>query len=150
MGWCSGPEVLMATTAAGRKVEAGLWWNLGTLEVRSIPPAGGLLPEAGSAWHRIPAWIYLPLAPVVGGLFVVALPIAGAGLLAGAALRRLLSGGRHAVLDLSHVLVAPHAVGAAHLAGSPGQGKAAAGQADGLDELEEQIKARQAMEEKSP
>jgi hypothetical protein len=63
---------------AGQDVEAGFYLNTHTAEIVPVGPKGGRLdgPE-GSRYLRIPALVMLFLAPVLGALYVVFLPLAG-------------------------------------------------------------------------
>lgn len=142
----------MASTSRDRRFEGGLWWSGGTMRLRSVPEEGGPLPEAGAPWRRVPGWLLLPMAPVVGGAFVVALPVVGAVLVARALARAALSGGRRAAGDLAATVAAPAPrPGEAHLTGSPGEGPAAPGAgpaspADPLEEVEAAARARRDAE----
>jgi hypothetical protein len=140
----------MATPTSGRTVRAGWYWNPGRLEVRTIPPEGGELPELGGRWFRVPGWLLLPAVPIVGGLFVVGLPIYGAAVITLALARKALRGGRAAARSAADALSPELRPGEAHLTGAAGEGTAEAGEDPRLDELEEQIRARQAMEAKEP
>jgi hypothetical protein len=106
----------------------------------------------------VPGWLLLPLAPVVGGAFVVALPLAGAFLVAQAVARRVLAGGGQAARDLAATVAAPAPrPGEAHLTGQPGpeavapEPMAAAPAAPTpLDAVEAEVQARQASAAKIP
>lgn len=145
----------MTGTARHQQVGGGLWWNGDTLTLRSVPEEGGALPVTAAPWRRVPGWLLLPLAPVIGGAFVVALPVVGAVMVAQAVARVVASGGGQAVRDLAHTVAAPAArPGEAHLAGAPDDlppGEAAPNQGaddaeapagEGLDEAEAEVAAR--------
>jgi hypothetical protein len=143
----------MTGTAQQPAVASGLWWNGGTWTLRSVPPPGGSLPETGTPWRRVPGWVLFPLAPVVGGVFVVALPVVGALLVAQAIGRRLLAGGGLAARHLATAVIAPGpSPGLSHLAGSPGEPPPPATEAAGaappavapLDELEAEVRRARA------
>jgi hypothetical protein len=113
----------MADTSAERKFGSGLWWSGRTWTVRSIGEEGGPLPVEGEPWRPVPAWLLLPAAPLVGGAFLVVLPVVGAALLARALLARLAAGGREAARDLAAAVTAPAPrPGEAHLTGAPPDG----------------------------
>ena len=63
---------------ADQEVEAGFYVNTQTAEIVPVGPRGGRLggPE-GSRYMKIPALVMLFLAPVLGALYVVFLPLAG-------------------------------------------------------------------------
>jgi hypothetical protein len=140
----------MTGTSGGQRYDGGLWWSGGTWTLRSVPGDGGALPESGAPWRRVPGWLLLPLAPVVGGAFVVALPVVGALLVAKAAAKAALAGGRRAGRDLVASAAAPVArPGEAHLTGDgPAPGAAEdlppdeAAPNQGLDEVEAEVQAR--------
>jgi hypothetical protein len=139
----------MTGTASERKVEGGLWWNGGTWTLRSVPVEGGTLPETGAPWRRVPGWLLFPLAPVVGGAFVVALPVVGAVLVAQAVVKAALAGGGRAARDLAATVAAPATrPGEAHLTGAPGEEQpreaAPAGPRpdEPLDEVDAEVQAR--------
>jgi hypothetical protein len=78
----------------GEAVKAGFYWHADVWEIVPVSGEGGVLPgTAEDRYIRLPALGMLLLAPVMGGLFVVFLPLIGIGLL-GAHLARL--GGRGA------------------------------------------------------
>lgn len=146
----------MTGTAKERRVDGGLWWNGGTWTIRSVPAEGGTLPEGDAPWRRVPGWLLLPLAPVVGGAFVVALPVVGAFMVVEALAKLAAGQGGRAARDLATTVAAPVArPGEAHLTGEAGE----AGEADqprapgavppdeaapngGLDEVEAEVRAR--------
>ncbi len=113
----------MTSTARQQQVGGGLWWNGGTLTLRSVPAEGGALPVGETPWRRVPGWLLFPLAPVIGGAFVVALPVVGAVMVAQAIARVAVSGGAHAARDLARTVAAPAPrPGEAHLTGQPPAG----------------------------
>lgn len=110
----------MTGTARQQQVGGGLWWNGDTFTLRSVPEEGGSLPVSAAPWRRIPGWLLLPLAPVIGGAFVVALPVVGAVMVAQAIARVAVSGGGQAARDLARTVAAPApSPGEAHLTGQP-------------------------------
>jgi hypothetical protein len=143
----------MAGFIGDRKVGSGLWWNSRTLELRSVPAEGGTLPDTGDDWHRVPAWWWAPLAPLLGAAFLVVLPVAGAALVSASVAERAFAGGRRIAFDLSHLLALPHLTGEAHLTGGAerpaDEGADEAKVAEEPDELEEEIAARRADQTKA-
>jgi hypothetical protein len=144
----------MTSTRSGaggeHRVEGGLWWNGGTWTIRSVPEEGGTLPETGPPWRRVPGWLLLPLAPVVGGAFVVALPLVGAFMVVEALAKVAVGRGSQAAQGLAATVAAPALrPGEAHLTGQapvpeahaePPPGEAAPN--GPLDEVEAEVKAR--------
>ncbi len=138
----------MTSTEGEHRVEGGLWWNAGTWTVRSVPVQGGTLPETGAPWRRVPGWLLFPLAPVVGGAFVVALPLVGAFLVVQEVARRVLAGGGRAARDLAATVAAPSPrTGEAHLTGAPGAEPTTPAGAEPLDEVEADVRGRKAQEQ---
>jgi hypothetical protein len=76
--------------AGGTKVNYGFYWSARAWDMAMVPAEGGLLP-GGSDRHyvRIPTFLFLLMAPIMGALYVVFLPFAGFALVAGHALRAL-------------------------------------------------------------
>jgi hypothetical protein len=68
----------MAHTVGGTAVKAGFYWNQKEWEIVSIEGPGGVLPgTSANRYFRIPVLAMLLLAPAMGGLFVVFLPMIG-------------------------------------------------------------------------
>jgi hypothetical protein len=135
----------MTTSPKAEAVQGGYYWSPRTLEVRLIPGGGGALPETGGGWVRIPGWLLVSMAPVVGGLFVVGLPVVGLSLLARDAVRRAAARAGDAAANLAARVAPGFTPGEAHLGGRPGERPAPP--SPELDEVEEQIRARQRLEE---
>ena len=68
----------------GTKVNYGFYWSAKAWDMAMMPAEGGLLP-GGSDQHytRIPTFLFLLMAPLMGALYVVFLPFAGFALLFG-------------------------------------------------------------------
>ena len=78
----------------GDHVGAGYYWNREDWSIVELSREGGILPgNRELAYVRIPLLLFLILAPVLGGLYVVLLPFVGFGMmlvvLADAARQRL-------------------------------------------------------------
>jgi hypothetical protein len=74
-------EVTMARKG-GETVKAGFYWHADGWEIVPVSGEGGVLPgTAEDRYVRLPALGMLLLAPVMGGLFVVFLPLIGIALL---------------------------------------------------------------------
>ncbi len=68
----------MARKNGATMVKAGLYWNPKEWEIVTIQGPGGILPgTSDDRYFRIPVLAMLLLAPVMGGLFVVFLPLIG-------------------------------------------------------------------------
>jgi hypothetical protein len=72
----------------GTKVNYGFYWSAKAWDMAMVPAEGGLLPGGSDRrYTRIPTFLFLLMAPVMGALYVVFLPFAGFALVAGHALR---------------------------------------------------------------
>jgi len=68
----------------GTKVNYGFYWSAAAWDMAMIPTEGGLLPGATDRRYlRIPTFLFLLMAPIMGALYVVFLPFAGFALLLG-------------------------------------------------------------------
>ena len=81
VGTGSGKEGIVAHRG-GEAVKAGFYWHAEDWEVVPVPGKGGALPgTAADRYVRLPALGMVLLAPVMGGLFVMFLPLIGIALL---------------------------------------------------------------------
>jgi hypothetical protein len=68
----------------GTKVNYGFYWSVEAWDMAMIPAEGGLLPGGTDRrYFRVPTFLFLLMAPVMGALYVVFLPFAGFALLLG-------------------------------------------------------------------
>jgi hypothetical protein len=102
----------------GTKVTYGFYWSMKAWDMAMVPAEGGLLPGGSDrSYTRIPTFLFLLMAPIMGALYVVFLPFAGFVLVAGHALRALKTLALDAVMHVA-VAVSPNwAPGEAYLAG---------------------------------
>lgn len=63
----------------------GLYWSMKAWDLVMIPAEGGRLP--GPGYVRVPTVLFLCLAPIMGALYVMFLPVAGLVLMAGHVMR---------------------------------------------------------------
>lgn len=139
---------------------AGYYWNLSTGEFIAIPQGGGLLPDAKGRYLKIPGPFMPILAPVLGGLFIIFLPLIGIVLVIGLVLRRLAqalgTGGRGLLVLLSAPRWVPGRSYLATWAGKfeervgepPHRSKEAETFSSLIDELEKEIAAKRQEETK--
>ena len=101
----------------GTKVNYGFYWSAKAWDMAMVPAEGGLLP-GGSDRHyrRIPTFLFLLMAPVMGALYVVFLPFAGFALVAGHALRAVKTLATDAVMHIAVAVSPSWAPGEAYLA----------------------------------
>jgi hypothetical protein len=107
----------MARYEGGKKVNYGFYWSARAWDMTMVPAEGGLLP-GGSDQHytRIPTFLFLLMAPVMGALYVVFLPFAGFALVAGHALRALKTVTMDAFMHIAVAVSPQWAPGEAYLA----------------------------------
>ena len=68
----------------GTKVNYGFYWSMQAWDMAMIPAEGGLLPGGTDvSYARIPTFLFLLMAPMMGALYVVFLPVAGFALVFG-------------------------------------------------------------------
>ena len=131
----------MATTYAGKtQVKSGIYLNRSSFQLVNIEKDGGTLPGGPEArFLRIPVLLAMAAAPALGGLFVVALPFIGFGVL-GHALVRAVTGGAKEVAATVATTAMP--AGSTALTGKPAE-KGATGEAAGDHEaLAKEIEAK--------
>ena len=114
-------------------VKSGYYFNPTTLSVSLVASDGARLPSGKGAWLAVPAPLALALAPVLGALFLMFLPVIGFVMCADAAGRNLAAVFSGGAGELAATLSPAWVPGEAHLAGSPapaGHGR------DDVDHLE--------------
>ena len=138
----------MTTSIGGTAVRSGYYWNLGKWEVIPIERDGGLLPGGrGDKFLRLPVLAVLLLLPMLGGLFVVFLPVIGFVLAFQAAARPIVGLFRKSAAELASTVTPGWAPGEAHLTGKRAEKGAEEGQVppradERLEKLEQEIEAR--------
>ncbi len=133
----------MATTyRGGTQVRSGYYVNARTFEFVNVEADGGTLPGAAETrFLRIPVIVAMMAAPALGGLFVVALPFIGVGVL-GHAVMRALTGSAKEVAATVATPAMP--AGSTALTGKPAE-KSATGEAApdaAADALAKEIEAK--------
>lgn len=78
----------------GAAVHGGYYFNASRWAIEVVEHDGARLPEGAGGWRRIPAAAALALTPVLGAMFLVALPFIGFGCM----LHALARGAREAVM----------------------------------------------------
>jgi len=138
----------MTRYAGGAKVSGGYYWQPGSLNVELVPPEGATLPgESSVRWVRVPFPLLLAAAPVVGGLFVVLLPVAGFGLFAYGFAKRVAASASRGATELASTVRPGMVAGEAHLTGAAGEEKGKAGgekaaAPEAIEELEKEVAGR--------
>ena len=68
----------MARHIGGSPAQSGYYWNARAWSITPIPREGGFLPGGpGDRYLKVPTLAVLMLMPILGGLFVVFLPVIG-------------------------------------------------------------------------
>lgn len=108
----------MLKRTGGSNVRSGFYWNLGKWEMTTTPRQGGVLPGGASdRYLKVPVLALLFVAPVMGGLYVMFLPLIGFALVFGYLGRIGSSVLRTGFMEMA-TTIAPHwAPGEAYLAG---------------------------------
>ena len=108
----------MARHIGGSPAQSGYYWNLRNWSITPIPRPGGFLPGGPrDRFLKVPTLAVLMLMPILGGLFVVFLPVIGFVLLAHALGKKaaaLIHGGAQ---DLASTMTPGWRPGEAHLTG---------------------------------
>ena len=108
----------MTTISGGAAVQNGYYWNMGRWEVVPVARSGEQLPGGrGDKYLRIPLPVVFALIPLMGGLFVVFLPLIGFVLTFQAALRPVVSMFRRSAQDLASTVTPGWQPGEAHFTG---------------------------------
>ena len=117
---------------SGMPVKSGTYFNSTRFTFAQVQDGESLKGGAGDRWVRVPLPLAVAAAPVLGGLFVVVLPVLGLAAVALGLARKLSGGVKDGAADLAANLVSGPVPGAAHLtgkAGKPAETPAAAGAA---------------------
>ncbi len=130
----------MTTYAGGTQVRSGYYLDASSFRFTNVDRDGQALPGGADArWRKVPVLAVVAAAPVLGGLFVVALPFLGFGVTAYAVARKLGVGARKGAEELAATMAPPFVPGEAHLTGEPageGHDAAAAGAAPADERVE--------------
>ena len=133
----------MTTYAGGTAVKSGYYLDTRTFTFAQVARDGGKLPGGDEhGFTRVPMVLVLVAAPVLGGVFVVALPFIAFGVTAYAIGKRLTGFGRAGAREVAATLAPPWAPGAAHLTGAPPAEGGAPAEDRRADELAKEIEAK--------
>lgn len=110
------------TYAGGTQVKSGYYLNAKSFSFANIEKDGGTLPSgAETRFVRVPVLLAMAAAPALGGLFVVALPFLGFGIVAHAIVRKLAGGAK----EVAATVAAPAMpAGSTALTGTPAEKRA--------------------------
>jgi hypothetical protein len=124
------------TFASGNRVNSGIYVNARSFQLVNIEKDGGVLPGSNGKFVRIPTLVAMAAAPALGGLFVVALPFIGFGVLAHAVVKAVTGGAKEVAATVAG---APMPAGSAALTGREAE-KGATGEAAAHPETEKLAK----------
>lgn len=125
------------TFAGGTRVSSGYYVNARSFEFANIHDDGAMLPGGpDKKFIRLPTLAVMAAAPALGGLFVVALPFIGFGMVAYAVAKRFGAGAKEVAAT---VATAPMPAGSTALTGKPTE-KGASGEPTAHPETEELAK----------
>ncbi len=114
----------MARYTGGSSVPGGYYLNPRRLTLTSVLGERGTLPGSpAEGFHRVPWPVALAAAPVLGGLYVVALPFIGIATLLGVVGERLSGSARSGARDLAATMTPGWRPGEAHLTGTAADAK---------------------------
>jgi hypothetical protein len=133
------------TFAGGSRVSSGYYVNGRTFEFANIPSDGGALPGGPEVkFVRIPTLVAMAAAPALGGLFVVAFPLIGFGMVAYAIARKLGVGAREVAATVATPAMP---AGSTALTGTTAEkGAGEGGNHEKIDELASEIEAKRSRE----
>jgi hypothetical protein len=101
----------------GTKVGSGFYWSMGAWDMTMVPAEGGLLPGGTDrTYTRIPTFLFLLMAPIMGALYVVFLPFVGFALVFSYAFRGLRHMAADAFMNVAVAVAPKWAPGEAYLA----------------------------------
>jgi hypothetical protein len=126
---------------SGTAVESGYSYDVKRWTVAPIAKDGERLPEGDGEWMRIPTAAALLATPVLGGLFLVFLPLIGFVIVARAATRPVVRIFGASAKDLAATVTPGWKAGEAHFTGRGDGGAAREGESR-LDRLQEEIDER--------
>lgn len=136
----------MTTYAGGTLVKRGYYIDPSSFAFANVATDGGKLPGGEKErWMRVPIPLVLAAAPMLGGLFVVALPFLGFGLTAWAIGKKLTGHAKAGAEELAATVSPGWAPGEAHLTGKPaekGAGETAPAKDERIEKLEKDIAAK--------
>ena len=136
----------MKTFEAGTRVSKGYYFSGKSWTLAPVAADGDVLPGArGERFLRVPLLLAFGLAPLMGAVFLMFLPVIGFYLTAQALARPVVGLFRRSATEVAATMAPVWVPGQAHLAGEPSQKDAAEGEPprdEHLDALEDEIAAK--------
>lgn len=109
----------MARYVGGSPVRSGYYWSPRNWSITPVQRPGGFLPGGPrDRYLKVPTLAVLLLLPVLGGLFVVFLPLVGFALVAYALARKLAALVHGGAADIASTMTPGWRPGEAHLTGT--------------------------------
>ncbi len=134
----------MRAIEAGTRVGKGYYFSGRSWTLTPVAADGERLPgERGEKYLPVPLPLAFAIAPLMGALFLMFLPVIGVYLTARAVARAVVGVFRHSATEVAAAVAAPWAPGEAHLAGEPPEREqpARAAHDERLDRLQREIDA---------
>ncbi|MEW5984873.1 MAG: hypothetical protein AB1806_21170 [Acidobacteriota bacterium] len=101
----------------GTRVKSGFYWSMKAWDMAMVPAGGGLLPGGGDrTYTRIPSFLFLLMAPMMGALYVVFLPFVGFAMVLGYAARAAKRAATDTFMKVAVAVAPSWAPGEAYLA----------------------------------
>ena len=101
----------------GTKVGSGFYWSMKAWDMAMVPAGGGLLPGGDDrSYTRIPTFLFLLMAPMMGALYVVFLPFVGFAMVLGYAARGVKRAATDLFMNVAVAVAPTWAPGEAYLA----------------------------------
>ena len=142
----------MTRRVGGTMVKNGYYWNTRSWSVVDVPREGGVLPGTAETRYLAVPWpLLLVILPVMGGLFVVFLPLIGFVLTIHAIAARLAGSLKKSTGELAATVHPGWRPGEAHLTGKPAKGGEEAAPAkddEALEKLSTEIEEKRGKEGK--
>lgn len=108
----------MATYAGGTAVKRGYYIDGASFEFTTVERDGSALPGGTERrWLHVPVIAVIAAAPALGGLFVLAFPLIGFGVLAYSVAKKLIPAARAGAREIGATLSPSWVPGEAHLTG---------------------------------
>ena len=133
----------MTTYESGAAVKSGYYLNAKRWHIEPVAKDGDRLPAGDGSWVKVNTAVALALVPVLGATFLMSLPVIGFAVFGRAIAGKALAVFTRGAGELASTVTPGWVAGEAHLAGKPGDEKAAAPKASKeLDALEKEIAER--------
>jgi hypothetical protein len=128
----------------------GIYLKAGELGFKSMMHEGPLPGSEEDAYRRVPALALLFIGPILGGAFVIFLPVIGFALLMGVVLGKIIEVGAHAVEAVIRVFKPTYQLGWAFLSRAKPSDDATKHRDAWLEEAEKELRSKEDESEPGP